>query len=41
MRRTIRAAWLGRDPGDLSALDNPSALDAIRRAAAGHERAEQ
>jgi acetyl-CoA synthetase len=37
MRRTIRAAWLDRDPGDLSALDNPSALDAIRTAAAGHE----
>jgi acetyl-CoA synthetase len=30
MRRIIRAAWLGRDPGDLSALDDPSAVEAIR-----------
>jgi len=35
MRRVIRAAWLGRDPGDVSALDDPAALDAIRAAAAG------
>jgi acetyl-CoA synthetase len=30
MRRIIRAAWLGRDPGDLSALDDPAAVQAIR-----------
>jgi acetyl-CoA synthetase len=33
MRRAIRAAWLGLDPGDLSGLDNPATLDAIRAAA--------
>jgi acetyl-CoA synthetase len=32
MRRIIRAAWLGRDPGDLSALDDPAAVEAIRAA---------
>ncbi|MEO5939947.1 MAG: AMP-binding protein [Candidatus Limnocylindrales bacterium] len=32
MRRVVRAAWLGLDPGDLSALDDPSTIDAIRRA---------
>ena len=30
MRRVIRAAWLGLDPGDLSALDDASSLEAIR-----------
>jgi acetyl-CoA synthetase len=30
MRRTIRAAVLGRDPGDLSSLENPGALEGIR-----------
>jgi acetyl-CoA synthetase len=30
MRRVIRAAWLGLDPGDLSALDDPAAVEAIR-----------
>ena len=30
MRRVIRAAWLGQDPGDLSALDDAAAVDAIR-----------
>jgi acetyl-CoA synthetase len=30
MRRTIRAAWLGLDPGDLSGLDEPLTLEAIR-----------
>jgi acetyl-CoA synthetase len=30
MRRVARAAYLGLDPGDLSALDNPLALEAIR-----------
>jgi acetyl-CoA synthetase len=29
MRRVARAAWLGLDPGDLSALENPSAVAAI------------
>ena len=31
MRRVIRAAYLGEDPGDLSALENPAAINAIRR----------
>jgi acetyl-CoA synthetase len=31
MRRVARAAWLGADPGDLSALENPAAVEAIRR----------
>jgi acetyl-CoA synthetase len=30
MRRAIRAAWLDLDPGDLSGLDDPLALEAIR-----------
>jgi acetyl-CoA synthetase len=30
MRRVARAAYLGSDPGDLSALENPLALEAIR-----------
>lgn len=30
MRRMIRAAWIGDDPGDTSALENPEAVDAIR-----------
>ena len=34
MRRVVRAAWLGLDPGDLSALDDPATLEAIRRAGA-------
>ena len=29
LRRAIRARVLGRDPGDLSSLENPSALEAI------------
>ena len=33
MRRVARAAYLGSDPGDLSALENPLAVEAIRRAA--------
>jgi acetyl-CoA synthetase len=32
MRRVVRAAYLGLDPGDLSALDDPSTIEAIRRA---------
>ncbi|HEY8870685.1 MAG TPA: AMP-binding protein [Candidatus Limnocylindrales bacterium] len=35
MRRVVRAAYLGLDPGDLSALDDPSTLAAIRSAALG------
>jgi acetyl-CoA synthetase len=31
MRRVIRAAYLGKDPGDLSALENPAAIEEIRR----------
>jgi acetyl-CoA synthetase len=30
LRRTIRATVLGEDPGDLSSLENPSALEQIR-----------
>jgi acetyl-CoA synthetase len=33
MRRVIRAAWLGLDPGDVSSLDDPAAVDAIRATA--------
>ncbi|MFY9779913.1 MAG: AMP-binding protein [Candidatus Baltobacteraceae bacterium] len=32
MRRVGRARYLGLDPGDLSALDNPAALEALDRA---------
>ncbi|MCS7058388.1 MAG: AMP-binding protein [Meiothermus sp.] len=31
MRRVIRSAYLGQSPGDLSALENPQAVEAIRR----------
>ena len=34
MRRVVRAAYLGLDPGDLSALDDPLTLEAIRAARA-------
>ena len=37
MRRVARAAWLDLDPGDISTLDDPLTLEAIR-AAAGHHR---
>ncbi len=30
MRRVVRAAFLGLDPGDLSALDDPAIIEAIR-----------
>ncbi|MEO7118426.1 MAG: AMP-binding protein [Candidatus Limnocylindrales bacterium] len=33
MRRVARAAYLGTDPGDISALENPVALETIRRIA--------
>ncbi|MCS6805427.1 MAG: AMP-binding protein [Acidobacteriota bacterium] len=31
MRRVIRAAYLNEDPGDITALENPSAVEAIRQ----------
>ncbi len=34
MRRVLRAAWLGEDPGDTSGLVNPEAVDAVRAIAA-------
>jgi acetyl-CoA synthetase len=33
MRRVVRAAYLGLDPGDLSALDDPTTIAAIAAAA--------
>ncbi|HSL33484.1 MAG TPA: AMP-binding protein, partial [Candidatus Limnocylindrales bacterium] len=35
MRRVVRAAFLGLDPGDLSALDDPTTIEAIRSAGSG------
>jgi acetyl-CoA synthetase len=32
MRRVIRSAYLGEDPGDLSALENPNSIDEIKQA---------
>jgi acetyl-CoA synthetase len=32
MRRVIRAAYLDRDAGDLSALENPASVELIRQA---------
>jgi acetyl-CoA synthetase len=32
LRRTVRAVAAGTDPGDLSSLEDPAALDAIREA---------
>ncbi len=32
MRRVIRSAWLGQDPGDTSSLVNPDAIEGIRQA---------
>ena len=32
MRRVIRSTYLGEDPGDLSALEDPTSIDAIREA---------
>jgi hypothetical protein len=34
MRRVARAAYLGLDAGDVSALEDPAAVDAIRGLAA-------
>jgi acetyl-CoA synthetase len=36
MRRVIRAVYLGRDPGDISSLENPGAVEEIRKAAIRH-----
>jgi acetyl-CoA synthetase len=33
MRRVARSAYLGSDPGDLSALENPLAVESIRKIA--------
>lgn len=33
MRRVIRAAYLGKEPGDLSALENPRSVEEIKRTA--------
>ncbi len=33
MRRVIRSAYLGEDPGDLSALEDPNSVEEIRKAA--------
>ena len=32
MRRVIRATYLGREPGDLSSLENPDAVKAVAEA---------
>jgi acetyl-CoA synthetase len=32
MRRVIRATYLGREPGDLSSLENPAAIGMIAKA---------
>jgi acetyl-CoA synthetase len=32
MRRVIRAAYLGEDPGDITSLENPAAVEECRRA---------
>jgi len=33
MRRVIRAAYLNEDPGDVTALENPAAVEAVREVA--------
>jgi acetyl-CoA synthetase len=35
MRRAVRAAVLGEDPGDLSGAENPEAVDDIRAVVSG------
>jgi acetyl-CoA synthetase len=40
MRRVIRAAYLGVDPGDLSALENPDTVEAIRQMASNRVKSE-
>jgi acetyl-CoA synthetase len=39
MRRVVRAAWLGDDPGDLSTLVNPESVQGIRSGLAASARA--
>ena len=34
LRRVVRAVYLGQEPGDLTSLENPAALEGIGRAAA-------
>jgi acetyl-CoA synthetase len=41
LRRAIRAAAIGVDPGDLSGAENPEALDVIRAAVATNGRSER
>jgi acetyl-CoA synthetase len=41
MRRVIRAAYLGEDPGDLTALENPATLEIIRRHREGQREGQQ
>jgi acetyl-CoA synthetase len=36
MRRVVRAAWLGEEPGDLSTLVNPESVQAIRLVRSNH-----
>jgi acetyl-CoA synthetase len=36
MRRVVRAAYLGEAPGDLSSLENPAAVEEIRKAASAN-----
>jgi len=36
MRRVIRSIYLGRDPGDISSLENPGAVEEIRKTASQH-----
>jgi acetyl-CoA synthetase len=38
VRRAVRATALGKDPGDLSSLENPEALDAIAYATRSPQR---
>ena len=37
VRRAVRARALGKDPGDLSSVENPESLDDIARAVARRE----
>lgn len=37
MRRAVRAAALGQDPGDLSGAEDPTALNAVREAVRGRQ----
>ena len=36
LRRVVRSVYLGNDPGDLSSLENHSALDALERVRTAH-----